>query len=51
LLQNTRGGGIDLPQDLRDELADFAGRLRGRSHYEILGVGPDSDAPAIRRPT
>ncbi|MFL5413276.1 MAG: DnaJ domain-containing protein [Myxococcales bacterium] len=49
MLQNTRGGGIDLPQDLREELADFASRSRGRSHYEVLGVGPDSDAASIRR--
>ncbi|MFL5458185.1 MAG: J domain-containing protein, partial [Myxococcales bacterium] len=48
-MQNTRGGGIDLPQDLREELADFASRSRGRSHYEVLGVGPDSEAAAIRR--
>jgi curved DNA-binding protein CbpA len=48
-VQNARSGGTDLPQDLRDELADFESRSRSLSHYEMLGVAPDADAAAIRR--
>jgi len=49
VLQNARGGGIDLPEELRRELADFDKRSGGLSHYEVLGIGPDADAGSIRR--
>ena len=44
VLQNARGGGTDLPEELRCELADFDKRSSGLSHYEIIGIGPDADA-------
>jgi curved DNA-binding protein CbpA len=49
VLHNARGGGIDLPEELRNELADFDKRSRDLSHYEMLGIGPDADAGTIRR--
>jgi len=49
VLHNARGGGIDLPEELRNELADFDKRSRTLSHYEVIGVGPDADGGSIRR--
>jgi curved DNA-binding protein CbpA len=49
VLQNARGGGCDLPEELRRELADFDKRSRALSHYETLGIGPDADPGSIRR--
>jgi curved DNA-binding protein CbpA len=49
VLQNARGGGSDLPEELRRELADFDKRSRALSHYETLGIGPDADPGSIRR--
>src|SRR5205823_442087 len=49
VLHNARGGGIDLPEELRKELADFDKRSRGLSHYEVLCVGADADAGSVRR--
>jgi len=49
VLQNARGGGSDLPEELKKELADLDKRSRGLSHYEVLGIGLDADAGSVRR--
>ena len=49
VLQNARGGGSDLPEELRKELTDFDKRSRGLSHYEVLGIAPDADGGSVRR--
>jgi curved DNA-binding protein CbpA len=49
VLQNLRGGGADLPEELRRELVDFEKRSRGLSHYEMLGIAPDAEPGDVRR--
>src|SRR5438067_2966545 len=47
--ETSPGGIIELPADMQNELLQLEARGDRLTHYELLGVGADADARAVRR--
>ncbi len=45
---DTPGGSVDLPEELRSEIREFAQAIPDMDYYEVLGVARDDDTSAIR---
>ena len=48
-LPTSASAGIDLPQDLQNELRMFDAAGRDVSLYDLLGIAPDADGATVRR--